>query len=204
MSMYTGLDKKFCTTREAAGCLGVSLRTAQLWSESGALDAWKTKGGHRRISVASVERVLERRRAVVVSRERSIDQLKVLVVEDDNVLLKLYKLCLSAWGLPLKVFTASNAYEALVLIGRESPDLMISDLRMDGLDGCQMIRKLMNSPLKEGMEIVAVSGLHPSEIEALGGLPPEAPIFGKPVPFDQIRLVCENLLERRRQGMSGS
>lgn len=184
--------------------LGVCLRTAQLWSESGVLDAWKTKGGHRRISMASVERLLERRRAPIMRRERNIDQLKVLVVEDDNVLLKLYKLCLSGWGLPLKVFTASNALEALVLIGRESPDLMISDLGMDGLDGCQMIRKLLNSPLKEGMEIVAVTGLGASQIEALGGLPPEAPVYGKPVPFDQIRRVCENLLERRRQGMSGS
>jgi len=202
--MYIATGKKFCTTREAARRLGVSLRTAQLWSENGALDAWKTKGGHRRISVASIERVLERRRASVMNRERSIDHLKVLVVEDDNVLLKLYRLCLSNWNFPVEVFTASNCYEALVLIGRESPDLMFTDLRMEGIDGCQMIRKLMDSPLKEGMEIVAVSGLPPSEIEALGGLPPGAPVFAKPVPFEQLRLLCEGLLERRRQGMSGS
>gem|GEM_PF-6334869 len=30
----------YCTTREAAQLLGISLRTAQLWVENGQLDAW--------------------------------------------------------------------------------------------------------------------------------------------------------------------
>ncbi|WP_434089560.1 MerR family transcriptional regulator [Neopusillimonas aromaticivorans] len=40
------------STREAADRLGVSVRTVQLWVESGVLDAWKTPGGHRRIPLA--------------------------------------------------------------------------------------------------------------------------------------------------------
>ena len=38
------------STREAAEQLGVALRTVQLWVEAGVLPAWKTAGGHRRIS----------------------------------------------------------------------------------------------------------------------------------------------------------
>jgi excisionase family DNA binding protein len=48
----------FLTTREAAQALGVSLRTAQLWVENGQLEAWKTEGGHRRITPDSVQRLL--------------------------------------------------------------------------------------------------------------------------------------------------
>ena len=44
-----------CTTREAAELLGVSLRTVQLWVDSGALQAWKTAGGHRRVSRQSID-----------------------------------------------------------------------------------------------------------------------------------------------------
>lgn len=44
------------TTREAASRLGVSLRTVQLWTESGVLDAWKTPGGHPRVLNAAVDR----------------------------------------------------------------------------------------------------------------------------------------------------
>ena len=58
MARNERIQKTFCTTREAAQMLGVSLRTAQLWAESGLLEAWKTDGGHRRISRHSVERLL--------------------------------------------------------------------------------------------------------------------------------------------------
>jgi excisionase family DNA binding protein len=61
MSSEKYIERSFCTTREAAEMLGVSLRTAQLWSESGLLDAWKTGGGHRRISRQSIERLLSGR-----------------------------------------------------------------------------------------------------------------------------------------------
>ena len=50
-----------CTTREAAKALGVALRTAQLWAETGRLRAWKTVGGHRRILVSSVHDLLQER-----------------------------------------------------------------------------------------------------------------------------------------------
>lgn len=46
-----------CSTREAADMLGVSLRTIQLWVDGGVLDAWKTAGGHRRVSLDSVQRL---------------------------------------------------------------------------------------------------------------------------------------------------
>ena len=52
--MNQSTQSAYCTTREAAELLGVSLTTAQLWVESGLLEAWKTEGGHRRIHRTSV------------------------------------------------------------------------------------------------------------------------------------------------------
>lgn len=202
-SMHVNLPCKdnVCTTREAAQLLGVSLRTAQLWSESGLLEAWKTEGGHRRISLVSIQRVLAEKHPPGLRDRESVGQLKVLVVEDDNVLLKLYKMRLTSWGLPIEVITAPNGYEALVLIGRELPDLMITDLNMDGLDGFQMVRTLNSSPFKEGMEIVVVSGLDATAIEARGGLPTGIPLYPKPVPFDALRILCQKLLDRRKAAL---
>ena len=51
-----------CSTRDAARLLGISVRTAQLWVEEGRLRAWKTPGGHRRILVESVDRLLDEQR----------------------------------------------------------------------------------------------------------------------------------------------
>jgi excisionase family DNA binding protein len=44
------------TTREVALMLGMAVRSVQLMVDRGDLDAWKTPGGHRRISRQSVER----------------------------------------------------------------------------------------------------------------------------------------------------
>ena len=45
-----------CTTREVAQLLGMAVRSVQMMVDRGDLEAWKTPGGHRRISRASVDR----------------------------------------------------------------------------------------------------------------------------------------------------
>ena len=45
-----------CTTREVAQLLGMAVRSVQMMVDRGELEAWKTPGGHRRISRQSVDR----------------------------------------------------------------------------------------------------------------------------------------------------
>lgn len=52
------------TTREAARLLGISVSTAQKWIESGAMESWKTPGGHRRMRRSAVLTLLEERTAI--------------------------------------------------------------------------------------------------------------------------------------------
>ncbi len=52
------------TTREAARLLGISVSTAQKWIESGAIESWKTPGGHRRMRRSAVLSLLEERTAI--------------------------------------------------------------------------------------------------------------------------------------------
>ena len=199
-------SRKYCTTREAADRLGIALRTAQLWVDNGILEAWKTEGGHRRISLESVERFMSQDkkgptpRGMAGSTVVTADlPLRVLIVEDDNVLLKLYRMRIDSWGLPVDVTTASNGYDALILIGRDQPDMMIADLRMPGIDGFQMMRTLHASSFRDGMEIVIVSGMSKEDVEKAGGLPRGVQLLPKPVPFDELRKIVESILIRRRQ-----
>lgn len=190
----------YCTTREAAKLLGVSVRTAQQWSESGLLEAWKTEGGHRRISRVSVQQLLAgetKREPGETAPAGDAERLKVLVVEDDSFLLKLYKTVIAKWNLSLDVITASNGVDGLIRIGRDAPDVLITDLAMPGLDGFKLIHSLSATSYREGMEIIVVSGLDPADIDARGGLPKGIPVFPKPVPFDQLRKIIVGMLERR-------
>jgi excisionase family DNA binding protein len=57
MKVTTKIKKTFCTSCEAAELLGVSIGTVQAWVGNGLLSAWKTAGGHRRISRESVRKL---------------------------------------------------------------------------------------------------------------------------------------------------
>jgi len=182
-------DDALCSTREAALLLGVSLRTVQLWVEGGALPAWKTAGGHRRIPRSAVEELLARRRDALHGEAPVVD-CKLLVVEDEADLLKLYRLQIEGWGLPVQLITAVNGFEGLVRVGEYKPDLLITDLNMPGMDGFRMIRSLRANADFNAMEIVAVTALGREEIADRGGLPPDVRVFTKPVPFSELeRLV---------------
>jgi excisionase family DNA binding protein len=188
---------QFCSTKEAARLLGVSHRTVQLWVENGSLQAWKTAGGHRRITMESInKRVGARQDAISIVPAQGAGasaQKKVLMVDDDRTLLRLYELEMDGWDLPLTVMKAYDGFEALIQIGAERPDLLISDLSMPGMDGFRMIRTLRDNPAYAGMAIIVISGLEKATMQAMG-LPGDIPVFPKPVPFPQLRAAVEQAL----------
>ena len=204
--------KTFCTTQEAAKLLSVSLRTAQLWVESGLLEAWKTEGGHRRISRQSIESLLEQasgKRALQavdesqsgksLEQKKQSDELTVLVVEDEPALRRLYEIKLRGWQLPITVISADDGYEALILIGKNKPDLLITDLHMPGMDGFRMINTICSMSELSDVEIVVVSGLDAAEIARRGDIPKGIPILPKPIPFDRLRTIAGDLLLKRNE-----
>lgn len=187
--------------------LGMSLRTVQLWAESGLLDCWKTEGGHRRIPLASVEGLLAGRTArdrpplaggasAASKRAGPARPLGILVVEDEPTLLRLYRMQLARWNLRPEVATAVNGYEALVRVGRLRPDLLIADLYMPEMDGFEMLRTLRAMPELDAMEIVVVTGLEPEQVAQRGGLPPGISILSKPIPFQDLEAIAGRLAAR--------
>lgn len=193
--------KAFCTTREAAALLGVSLRTVQLWAEAGLLDAWKTGGGHRRIARTSVERLFLSRPSLPGGNAAAAtdSSLRILVVEDDPAVLRVYQRQLARWPMKPSVATARNGFEALVRIGLIKPDLLVTDLHMPDMDGFQMLRQLTAMPELADITMVVVTGLTPEEIEAHGGVPAEIPVLPKPIPFERLRDIATVVAARKPQ-----
>ncbi|MDP1997997.1 MAG: response regulator [Rhodoferax sp.] len=188
------------TTREAGETLGVAVRTIQLWVESGVLPAWRTAGGHRRIARASVEKLMAER-TQMLSPVQSTSQkngllpapVKLLVVEDDPDLLRLFAMVVEGWTFPVQLTQASNGFDGLLAIGQLHPDMVVTDLNMPGMDGFQMLRSLKKPGSGfETLAIVVVSALDPDDIKARGGLPQGVAFFQKPIDYarleDMVRL----------------
>jgi excisionase family DNA binding protein len=198
------VQKSFCTTREAATLLGVSVGTVQLWVENGLLQAWKTAGGHRRVLRDSVESLLHKKPSapvgttvVSVSGQR---RMRVMVVEDDPSLLRLYETQLARWTIPMELTLMDNAISALLHMGRGGPDLLITDLHMPGMDGFAMLRVLNQSPEMARTKMVVVSGLDADEINARGGVPTGVEVLAKPIPFAQLLSIAQGLARQVANG----
>ncbi len=69
---------------------------------------------------------------------------RLLVVDDEPNLLRAVAVALRAEG--FDVTTARNAREALVRVAESVPDLIVSDIRMPGMDGYAFARQLRHAP----------------------------------------------------------
>jgi excisionase family DNA binding protein len=184
-----------CTTQKAAEILGISVTSVQQLVEAGVIEAWKTKGGHRRIPLAAVEaykgnagqpgqdqRTARASRSAPSGRPPSI-----LVIEDNPIERALYEKQIGSWGLQAGLRFCENGYQALMEIARDQPDILLADIIMEGIDGYEVIRTILADPLLADMHIAMLSSLTPEELEERGGVPPGVVFFAKPVNYDELR-----------------
>jgi len=185
-------EAAYISTREAAELLGISLRTAQVWVENGALLAWKTSGGHRRILLHSVQKILDERERSAIDLVRAPDaRLKVAIVEDDPDVVTLLQMMLTGLDFPCDVQTRSDGFKGLILLGTFRPDVLIADLNMPDMDGFRMLRSIQGSEFAP-RKIIVTTALSTSEITERGGVPAEALVLQKPYPLS----LLENALRQ--------
>lgn len=158
--------------------LGICVRTAQLWVESGRLQAWKTPGGHRRILRESVNAQLREREKECGA---ILDGFDVLIVEDEPVQRQLLQSLIAEIAPGISVRTAYNGIEGLIKIGERQPQVLITDLLMPGLDGFHLLNTLTSSPLVRPIQLIVTTGLTDHEISQQGELPARAVVFHKPI-----------------------
>ena len=190
-------NREYFTTIEAAKLLGVSVRTVQLWVESGSLAAWKTAGGHRRIRKESVtEKLREQDPDFHSPMNAQSDQRKrILIVEDNPTVSIFYKAAIDSWDLPIEISTAQDGFSGLIKIGQSAPDLLISDIYMPGMDGLQMVQSLYKSRLINPDQMIIISGLDSDEIRDRGGIPADIAFFRKPVDVVDLKECIMSKLE---------
>lgn len=184
-------ERDFYSTREASQRLSVSLRTVQVWVESGRLPAWKTDGGHRRIPRSAVDSMVKAQELASAARERPPT---VVLIDDDRYMLDLCKRILKSQLSELHVETATNGFEGLLIIGKLRPDLILLDLQMPGLDGFRLLHALSNAPDYADIAIVVMTGLEDPEITARGGLSDTVSVLRKPYGVASLAEVISKLL----------
>jgi excisionase family DNA binding protein len=177
-----------CTTQEAARLLGISVTSVQQLVEAGVIDAWKTKGGHRRIPLAAVRAYQAIPAGAVDARPPAAGgRMRVLIIEDNEMQREIYARKIPSWDLPLDLSFCGNGYQALMDIASNKPDVVLADIVMDGIDGFEVINTILGYPNLADIDIAILSGIDQSALDERGGVPAGVVFFGKPINFDELR-----------------
>ena len=178
-----------CPTIEAARILGLAVRSVQLMVDRGELQAWKTPGGHRRISRQSVERWRSGDReasapptatgnypsAPPPPPPRGSGPVKLLLIEDSMHFQNLVTLLVRRQFPEVDLRTANDGIAGLIMAGQFQPDVLMVDLLLPGIDGATLLAGLRAYPLFERLQVVVITSLEPDELApyafALDGVP---------------------------------
>ncbi len=179
-------DSDDCSTLEVARRLGMAVRSVQLMVDRGELDAWKTPGGHRRISRASVDRWVAARQhgaaapastaAAPPAPGRAAGAARrVLLIEDSNHYQNLVRLLVQQRFPDVELHIAHDGIEGLAMVGRLQPDVLLVDILLPGIDGATLVTGLRSSATFGNVRPIVVTSLEGEQLApyafALGGLP---------------------------------
>ena len=107
---------------------------------------------------------------------------RILLVDDDPGLLRLLSIRLSAEGYAVEA--ADSAAQALAALPRFRPDLVITDLRMDQMDGIGLLKEIQRQRPGLCVLLLTAHGTIPDAVEAT-----QSGAFGfltKPIDKDQL------------------
>lgn len=156
-------DRDDCSTLEVARRLGMAVRSVQLMVDRGELEAWKTPGGHRRISRHSVDQWLASRGVDTPSPPQAAPgsgrRPRVLLIEDSRHFQNLVALLVKQHFPDVDLQVADDGIAGLALAGRLQPDVLLVDILLPGIDGATLITSLRSHPTFERSRLIVVTSL---------------------------------------------
>ena len=116
---------------------------------------------------------------------------KVLVVEDYDDSREFIKFLLEDYG--YDVLEATNGYEAVEVVKKQAPDLILMDISMPGMDGLTAARRIREQKEFQKLPIIVLT----AQSEGVQGKVFEAGCNGllsKPLDLDDLRPVLNRYL----------
>src|ERR1700687_1617362 len=118
----------------------------------------------------------------------------ILIIEDRPIDRKLLATILESGG--HEVVEASDGEEALRALTHMSPHLVISDILMPTIDGCEFVRRMRKNPALASIPVIFYTvTYHEREARALADLCGVVDILTKPSPAAAILATIDRALE---------
>jgi excisionase family DNA binding protein len=207
-----------CSTRDVAQALGLAVRSVQLMVDRGDLEAWKTPGGHRRISRASVERWVARCRQegpaaearagvgtpagaaapeappAVGGASQAARRAQVLLIEDSAHFQNLVRLLLAHNFPEVDLHVAEDGIVGLAMAGALRPDVLLVDILLPGIDGAALIARLRSHPQFGRSRLIVLTSLDEEQRGAYAYALADLPVVHKPRMVEDLPVLLREAL----------
>ena len=156
---------------EVANICGVVNQTSINWIRNGNLKAFKTPGGQYRVYPDDLVEFMRSRSMRVppevlenCHRSEWVQEQKILIVDDDEGFNTVVAKFLEKKFSDLKIIQAFDGFEAGAQLTKEKPNCLILDLDLPGVDGFQLLKKIMESNDFGKPAVIVVTGSQDMEV----------------------------------------
>lgn len=183
------------TVYKASQLCKVSSKSIINWIEAGHIKAYKTVGGHRRIKRNDLEVFMQRQGIPVPGEEPASNHKRILVVDDDPIIVETIVQSLEEDEFNYEVISAADGFEAGLQVNHFCPDLIILDIMMPDIKGNEVCRKIKSNPDTRDTKIIVLSAYLDEEKFAEMKSYGADMCFSKPLPLPQLKEEVARLLE---------
>ncbi|MDX9859261.1 MAG: response regulator [candidate division Zixibacteria bacterium] len=81
----------------------------------------------------------------------------ILLIEDDPTLIEMYQMKFRLSG--LKLLVATGGYSGLAMVKKVKPDLVLLDIRMDDLDGFEVLKRMKADPTLKDIPVYLLTNM---------------------------------------------
>jgi signal transduction histidine kinase/CheY-like chemotaxis protein len=172
----------------------VEMHDGTIWAESAGLGAGSTF--HVRLSLAPAD---DRSPASGLATSKPATQsnsMGILLIDDQKDVADLIKMELENLG--YRVLTATDGQAGLETAIRETPDVIVSDIKMPLMDGYELIEKLRRIPGMASVPVIALTGFGMKKDADAALTAGYAAYLNKPVEATELSNLIESLAAHRK------
>lgn len=155
--------KQSFSTSEVAAYCHVTADTIRKWAEAGRIHVFKTPGGHRRIRREDLLRFL-RENSIPIHEDLDNSGVRILVVDDEKAVISVVRRFLERAQTPFQIQVAMDGYDAGHEVATFRPDVIFLDLRLPGIDGFEVCRRIKSSPESASTHVIAMTGYYEGDV----------------------------------------
>ena len=156
-------SKQSFSTSEVAKYCHVTADTIRKWAEAGRIHVFKTPGGHRRIRREDLVRFL-RENKIPIHEDLDNAGIRVLVVDDEKAVVSVIRRFLERSQTPFQIEVALDGFEAGHQVATFRPSVIFLDLRLPGMDGFEVCRRIKADPESANCHIISMTGYYEGDV----------------------------------------